>query len=152
MNRGLKVIPSVFTAIIRNNEILLLRRQNTGWLDGYYDLPAGHLEDKETLKEGTARELKEEACLDVKLANLRLIHIYQNHNNPERPHYGFVFQASSWKGTPKIGEPDKCNDIGFFPLDNLPTIPPYVRAALSKLGSREVTFSYHKPGSITGKP
>jgi ADP-ribose pyrophosphatase YjhB (NUDIX family) len=148
---GIKVIPSVFTAIIDDGKVLLLRRANTGWLDGYYDLPAGHLEKEETFKEGAVRELEEETKLKVLPEDLRLIHAYQNYNYPDRPHYGYIFQARRWNGIPQIGEPDKCDDLAFFPLDKLPTkITPTSADALENLDSEEVTFSYYKPGEITG--
>jgi 8-oxo-dGTP diphosphatase len=148
-NGSLKVVPSVFTIVGRNKKVLLLRRANTGWLDGWYDLPAGHLEDQEKLKAGAARELKEETGIIVAVKDLRLAHVYQNHHRPENPHYGFIFQASKWRGKPKIVEPDKCADMGFFALDKLPPkLTPYVREALENLDSPEVTISYQAPGSI----
>jgi 8-oxo-dGTP diphosphatase len=148
-NGRLKVIPSVFAAIIKDGKVLLLRRQNTGWLDGYYDLPAGHLEDKEKLKDGAARELEEEAGIKVVAKDLKLFHIHQNHHKPDAPHYGFMFLVRKWNGQPKLMEPEKSDDIRFFGLDNLPEkITPYVKEALEYLGSEEVTFSYHEPDSI----
>jgi 8-oxo-dGTP diphosphatase len=148
-NGKLKVIPSVFVVIIQDEKVLLLKRQNTGWLDNYYDLPAGHLEDEEKLKVGAARELKEESDIDVDTKDLKLIHVHQNHHKPDAPHYGFIFMAKKWRGKPRIVETDKSDDIGFFELDDLPeNITPYVKEALGQLGAGEVTFSYHAPGSI----
>jgi 8-oxo-dGTP diphosphatase len=148
-NGRLKVVPSVFAALIKDGKVLLLRRQNTGWMDGYYDLPAGHLEDQEKLKEGAARELKEEAGIEVDTSDLKLFHIHQSHNEPETPHYGFMFLTKKWSGEPKLMEPEKSDDINFFALNNLPEkITPYVKEALEQLGSDEVTISYHEPGSM----
>ena len=148
-NGSLKIVPSIFTAVIKDGEVLLLRRYNTGWLDGWYDLPAGHLEDQERLKDGAVRELKEEAGITAKPQDLRLIHIHQNHHNPEAPHYGYIFIAKKWSGKPKLMEPGKCDNIGFFALDNLQAkVVPYTGEALEHLGSDEVTISYHAPGSI----
>jgi len=148
-NGHLKVVPSVFVAIIQDGKVLLLRRANTGWMDGYYDLPAGHLEDQEKLKEGAARELKEETGLTVKPEDLKLTHLYQNHHRPEHPHYGHIFLAKKWQGEPKLVEPEKSDDIGFFDLEDLPyKITPYVKEALDQLGDDEVTISYHPPNSI----
>ena len=145
----LKVIPSVFTAIIQDGKVLLMRRTNTGWMDGYYDLPAGHLEDQERLKDGAVRELKEEAGIVADPSNLKLIHLYQNHHRPDNPHYGHIFLAVMWKGEPRLGDPKKSDDIGFFELNNLPEkTTPYVKEALKNLKAKEVTISYHAPGSI----
>jgi 8-oxo-dGTP diphosphatase len=148
-NGRLKVIPAVFIAMIKNDAVLLLRRANTNWMDGYYDLPAGHLEDLEHLKDGALRELREETGIKIKHKDLKLIHIHQNHHRQEAPHYGYIFLAETWKGEPKIMEKDKCDDMKFFSLKSLPKkITPYVKEALEKLGSNEVTISYHAPNSI----
>jgi 8-oxo-dGTP diphosphatase len=148
-NGRLKVVPSVFVAIIQDGKVLLLKRANTGWMDGYYDLPAGHLENQEKLKEGAARELKEEAGITVNPKDLKLIHLHQNHHVPEQPHYGYIFLAKKWQGEPKLIESEKADDIGFFGLNELPEkITPYVKEALEQLNDDEVTISYHAPGSI----
>jgi 8-oxo-dGTP diphosphatase len=148
-NGRLKVIPAVFVAILKDDSVLLLRRANTSWMDGYYDLPAGHLEDQEPLKEGALRELKEETGLEANAEDLKLVHVHQNHHRPEAPHYGYIFLASKWKGDPKVMEKDKCDDMAFFAIDALPDkITPYVKVALEELGSIGVSFSYHPPGSI----
>lgn len=148
-NGRLQVIPSVFVAIIKDGKVLLLRRANTGWLDGWYDLPAGHLEDQEQLKDGAVRELKEETRLIARPEDIKLIHIHQNHHNTQTPHYGYIFLASKWSGEPKIMEPDKCDDMDFFELGALPgKTAPYIKEALQKLGADEVSISYHAPGSI----
>lgn len=149
MSGKFKVIPSVFVAIIDDGKVLLIRRANTGWLDGWYDLPAGHLEDQENLKDGATRELYEETGLKVLPENLKLIHVHQNHHDQEAPHYGYIFRAAKWEGKPKLVEPNKSDDIDFFPLNKLPAkVSPYVREALTDLSSDEVTISYHAPGSI----
>jgi 8-oxo-dGTP diphosphatase len=145
---GIKVVPSVFTIIRKDNKVLLLRRLATGYMDGWYDLPAGHLEDREGLKQGAARELAEETSLHVEPDDLKLVHVYQNHTS-EIPHYGYIFLAKKWTGQPEIIEKDKCDDMGFFSLDNLPerTLP-YTKFAIENIDSQEVNISYHEPNSI----
>lgn len=148
-NGELKVVPAVFAILLKDKKVLLLRRANTSWMDGYYDLPAGHLEDQELLKNGAARELLEEAGIKVSTRNMKLVHIHQNHHNPSAPHYGYMFLVEKWRGQPKIMEPDKCDDMQFFDLDNLPKkIVPYTKYALDRLYKEDVSISYHAPGSI----
>lgn len=148
-NGQLKVVPAVFVIVVKDGKVLLLRRANTTWLDGWYDLPAGHLEDQEHLKDGAIRELKEEVNLTVKSEDLKLVHLYQNHHHADAPHYGYIFLAKKWSGVPKIMEPDKCDDLKFFSINNLPhKIGPYSKEAIKEMNSDEVTISYHLPGSI----
>ncbi len=148
MSERFKTIDAVFAAVIKDRKVLLLLRQNTGWLDGYWDMPSGHLEEGETILAATVRELYEETGLVAESNNLRLSHVYQNYHNEDRPYMGFIFETLDWKGTPKISEPEKCGDMRFFDLESLPKTAPYIKEALDQLASKNVTFSYHGPGSM----
>jgi 8-oxo-dGTP pyrophosphatase MutT (NUDIX family) len=76
-----KVTPAVFIAVFdKESRILLQRRYNTGYMDGFYDFPSGHVEANESLKDSAARELKEETSLLVFPESLQLIHINQNNS------------------------------------------------------------------------
>lgn len=123
MKERYKLIPEVFLMLIKDGKILLSRRKNTGWNDGNYGLPAGHGEDRETAKEGTAREALEEIGITIGLKDLE--HVVTQHrwsDDPGNPHarVGFYFVPQKWQGEPRNMEPDKCDHLQFFPLDNLP--------------------------------
>jgi 8-oxo-dGTP diphosphatase len=124
-----KMIASGYVLFIRNRKILLSRRYRTGYKDGYYSLPAGHIEDNEPMKEGTCREIKEETGVRIKPADISLVHVMHRKENDIR--MDFFFLARIYKGEPKNAEPEKCDDIRWFPVDSLPgnTIP-YIRAAI----------------------
>ncbi|OGG14305.1 hypothetical protein A2875_01995 [Candidatus Gottesmanbacteria bacterium RIFCSPHIGHO2_01_FULL_46_14] len=49
-----KMIASSYLLCIRDDMILLSRRHNTGYEDGNYSLPAGHVEDDELLTAAAA--------------------------------------------------------------------------------------------------
>lgn len=53
------------------------------------------------------------------------------------------FTADKWKGEPKNMEPEKCDDLNWFPLGNLPsnTIS-YIRQALECF-QEGITYSEH---------
>ena len=45
----------------------------------------------------------------------------------------FFFKVATYKGTPVNNEPEKCDDVAWFPLDKLPTnIIPYIKVAIHK--------------------
>jgi len=52
--------------ILRNEagEILLEQRANTGYLDGYWDLPSGHVEYAESIHQTAVREVLEEGVVN----------------------------------------------------------------------------------------
>jgi len=60
-----KIIPSSYVILIKNNKILLSRRFNTGFRDGYYGLVAGHGERAESFSKSIIREAKEEANISL---------------------------------------------------------------------------------------
>ena len=125
-----KFVPSVYLILIRDNKILLSRRYNTGYFDNYYSFPAGHLDGGETLKQAMIRETSEEIGILLDLDDLKLVHV-MNRKIPDNERVDFFFKAKRWQGQPKIIEPDKCDDLTWFELDNLPeNIIPYIKQAI----------------------
>ena len=47
-------------------EVLLALRKNTGYRDGEYELPGGHVEEGEDLMQAMVREAKEELLINIK--------------------------------------------------------------------------------------
>jgi ADP-ribose pyrophosphatase YjhB (NUDIX family) len=83
----------------------------------------------------TAREAKEEAGVDVNPEELKFAHCMHRLQNDER--VDFFFTTDKWQGQPKNMEPEKCDDLSWFPLDSLPpnTIP-YIKKALESYQKR----------------
>ena len=65
-----KMIVSGYLLFIKSGKILLLRRKNTGYMDGWYGLPSGHIEDNETPVQALKREVKEESGLNIEIVKL----------------------------------------------------------------------------------
>ena len=126
-----KLITSIYLILIRDNKVFLLRRQNTGYEDGKYSLPAGHLEDNESITKGLQREVKEEIGVHIDQKDMKLVHTM--HRKEKDIRVDFFFSAKRYKGTPENAEPEKCDDLGWFPLERLPrnTIA-YIRKAIQK--------------------
>lgn len=111
---------SAVNLIIRDEagKTLLHRRSNTGYMDGYYDFPGGHLEASESFVEAAVRELAEETGLIVRANDLEILHINQNYLS--FPYVVVMFTVKKWQGIPRILESDYCDDLGFFPVEALP--------------------------------
>jgi mutator protein MutT len=125
------MITAAYPFYIKEGKILLGRRINTGYADGMYSLPAGHVEDGETLANCVVREAKEEIGVDIREADLDLVHVM--HRKEEDTRVDFFFFVKKWKGTPTICEPDKCDDLTWFALDTLPeNTVPYIRSAIEQ--------------------
>lgn len=59
-------------------EVLLALRKNTGYRDGEYELPGGHVDTGEDLMQAMVREAKEELLIDIKEEDLKIAHILQD--------------------------------------------------------------------------
>jgi len=125
-----KIVPSVYLVLIKEGKILLSRRYNTGYFDNYYSFPAGHLEGEETFKQAMVREAKEEIGIDLDTADLELVHT-MNRKIPGNGRVDFFFMSKRWRGEPQIVELEKCDDLGWFKLNNLPdNLIPYIKQAI----------------------
>ncbi len=134
-----KLIPEVHLVLVRQGDILMLRRFNTGYEDGKYSLVAGHVDGGETFRSAMAREAAEEAGLVIAPCALSLVHTM--HRDPENERVSLFFKAETWAGEPKNKEPDKCDDFSWFSAERLPSnTVPYIRAALERIFSG-VTYS-----------
>lgn len=100
-------------------EILMLKRSEYSSNDaGLWNRPGGTVEYSETLEDAVIRETKEEAGLDTKV--IRLLG-YTDHlsNSQHWVVVGFLLEMKD-NQAPKNMEPDKHDEIGWFPLDKLP--------------------------------
>lgn len=122
-------------------KVLLHRRANTGFMDGRYDLPSGHVEKDESLLSAAARELKEETGVTVQEKDLKLWQVNQFAAN-DQYYYNFFFTVSTWQGEPKIMESEKCDDMQFFALDALPKLTAGSHVALKHIKNDGVSFGY----------
>jgi 8-oxo-dGTP diphosphatase len=137
---------AVLVVIQKGNQVLLHKRKNTGWMDGWFDVPSGHLDPGESILDAASREVYEEVGLKVFTEDLKIFHISQADTGNGKPYTYFIFRINHWEGEPILGEPDMAEDLGFRSLNNLPqNIPPYTRSGLENINSKEVTFSYFGP-------
>lgn len=113
---------AVFLILTREIEgqtqILLQERCNTGYMDGKYDTAcSGHLKKGESLSMALCREAKEEINLDIQEKNLELVSIIHPY---QEDYINVFFTTNKYIGTPKIIEPNKCDDLKWFNINELP--------------------------------
>jgi 8-oxo-dGTP diphosphatase len=123
MQKGRDYIGAGVGVMIFNSsgEVLLCKRgQATKNERGCWECPGGGIEFGETMVEAVRREIKEELGVDVRIA-YQLLAV--DHLIPaEGQHWvtiPFVAKITSGQ-TPKVMEPHKCDEIGWFRLSNLP--------------------------------
>lgn len=102
----------------KDKQILLMLRKNvTG--AGTWCPPGGHLEYGEELEGCAKREAMEEVGLLIEEVKLWAV----NNNimtEPPRHYVNLDFLATKWSGIESNLEPEKCEQLGWFDLNNLP--------------------------------
>ena len=119
------VVPAAYVFLLRDGvgglEVLLQLRQGTGYMDDHWAAAAaGHVERGETAYDAAQREALEE--IDVRELDLTFLTAMQRTRGgePIDERIDFFFTARTWTGTPRIVEPAKCADLGWYPLSALP--------------------------------
>ena len=132
-----KFIISIYLIYIKNGKVLLIRRFNTGYCDGKYSLPAGHLDEHESLTVAVSREVKEEVGFSTKPEDFKVAHIMHRKELDER--LDVFFTAKNIKGEPINKEPHLCDDVKWFPVNKLPeNIIPYIKIAIANFLKGEI--------------
>jgi len=120
---------TVHMFFFRGEKILLSRRHQTGYMDGYYSVPAGHLDGNEPVRLAAVRETFEEVGLHINPSSLTFAGVFHRHEGDER--VDFFLHVREWTGEPVNAEPAKCAELRWVDVNDLPeNTVPYVRRAI----------------------
>lgn len=135
-----KIIPASYLVLVRDGKVLLLRRFNTSYEDGKYSIPAGHVEEEETFTQCIIREAKEEIGVTVQPEDLKVVHVMQRIGKEveDKERLDIFFTADKWDNEVENKEPEKCDDLSWFDIDNPPdnTIP-YIKEAIEAIKNKK---------------
>lgn len=114
-------LPVGINAIVLNEkgEILLSKRKNR-FGAGTYGLVGGKLKVGETFENCIIRELKEEVNLIVREEDLEVINMANTITGKHFLQIGIL--VKKYEGIPTNMELNKCEEVKFFPMDNLPEL------------------------------
>lgn len=124
MKPGIDYIGVAAGVFIINDEgkvFLTKRSKHTTNERGTWEIPGGKVNFGETLQDAAKREAKEEYDVDIEIIEQFLA---QNHLIPaEKQHWVPTCFLCKIVGNkkPRIMEPDKCDEIGWFAFDALPS-------------------------------
>lgn len=149
-----KAIPAAYIFLEKDGKFLIARRFNTGYQDGNYQVPAGHVEAGELPTDAIIREAKEEIGVELNADQLELVHIsYRPKHDQTDNRVDFFFRAITWQGEVKNMEPKKCDDLQWVSLDALPVnMTTHVRDAMECMSSgiffKELGVSWLKENGL----
>lgn len=89
---------------------------------GKWEIPGGKVDKGESLEEAVVREVKEELGIEIKVEKLLTVsnHILADENQ----HWiSPTYICSIVSGTPTIQEPEKCEQIGWFSIEDTQSMP-----------------------------
>lgn len=109
---------NAYLILKQENKVLLHLRKNTGYCDGMWSLIAGHVEDGESATAGMIREAYEEIGIQLLPSQLKVVHIM--HRKTNRLNVDIFFDCQAWFGEIKNVEPEKCEKLDFFSVEELP--------------------------------
>lgn len=104
--------------LIKDNKVLLMKRRNTGYMDGYYGMVSGHLESGESLKQAIAREAFEEVGITLNEVDINVVCMIRRVDNDN--YFNYFLTTKNFEGVPTIKEPDKCEELIWCDINDLP--------------------------------
>jgi len=140
------------------SEILLLRRAQTGFMDGFWTLPGGHVEPGELPMAAAQRECQEETGVSVSRPQPICVLPYSSKSGSKRGskrrdlvHVGLnlVFFAHQWRQQPYLAEPQMADMLCWVPTTSLPKPCVPWLASVLQLGQQGQWYeelSYEKQG------
>lgn len=141
MEERYKVKVFVDLLLEKNGKVLLGLRKNRKSYSNMWDLPGGHLEKDEDIFEAMIREVKEEIGIDIKRKDLEIVHI---RHSIKKDALNFVFIANNYENEIVNNEPDLCEELKWFDIDNLPeNIIPKIEKKISEI-KNNIKYSYDK--------
>lgn len=144
-------VPAVYLLLSnQHREILLMRRCNTGYMDGMLALPSGHVEGDELPSRAMIREAKEEINVTILPCDMHIAHIcYRPAHDTTGNRVDFYFRATYWQGEVTNAEPDKCSELiwakpGRLPADVIPHIRQVIGYIERRLAYSELDLEWLK--------
>jgi 8-oxo-dGTP diphosphatase len=126
-NRHFQLIVDVHLLLLRDGDLLLGRRANTGYGDGAYEPPSGRLAERETLVEAAVRVAAAQVGIEIDPAKVSLAHVLHDVSGQGRMAFfltagGWAGEADAVLGNPGLRNPgtQSYSDFGWFPLTELP--------------------------------
>ncbi len=117
------LVPAAYVLLLRDGQVLLQQRQNTGYMDGHWSCSAaGHVERGESVHAAAVREAYEELGVRIRQADLQplcTVHRRQSERDGGQ-RVDFFFSASAWEGEPAVREPERNGGLRWASLSELP--------------------------------
>src|SRR2546427_13114370 len=106
-----KLPVAVHVLLLRGDEVLLVRRCNTGFEDGKLSVVAGHVEPGESVTQAALREAAEEVGVAMSRAALHVVGVMHRRSHDERVDFFLSYRLGAGDREPTNREPEKCSEL-----------------------------------------
>ncbi|WP_280443392.1 NUDIX domain-containing protein [Nocardia brasiliensis] len=106
--------------MIKDGQLLLTRRRNTGFADGDWQAPGGRIKHDEDVLTAVIREADEEVGVQLRRENVDMVSAVHIRSPLAGTRIVVTFHAETWTGGPYNREPEHCSALQWFDFDNIP--------------------------------
>jgi len=112
----------VYLVFERGGQILIDRHTHTGYHDGEFGLPGGHIEAGEPASGAAIRIAYEQVGIKLRLAELRLAHVMHRSSKSGTPmdNIDFYFLVLNFPGEAQDRMPNIFDSMSWVPWNSLP--------------------------------
>jgi 8-oxo-dGTP pyrophosphatase MutT (NUDIX family) len=134
---------AVHMIIMDKDKVLIQKRKGSKLWPGYYALPAGHIDEGENQYDALVREAQEELGITLKKEDIINSYVVLRRNYFEidgkqlEPYIDYYFEINKYEGTPKIMEENKCDELLWADINDLPY--PFINYSGDFLADRTIT-------------
>jgi len=126
-----QIVKGAFLFLMQEKQILLYKRKNTTHFQNHYGVVSGNVEECELFENAVIREAEEETGIIIEQQDLKVVHVMHRIDEQDESFYVF-FCAEKWSGEIENKEPNKCEELVWVLVENLPkNIVPYVKDAIN---------------------
>jgi 8-oxo-dGTP diphosphatase len=105
--------------VIRRGRFILLYRRTRMPDAGHWNIPGGKVDHLEACEDAVRRETLEETGLTI--GEIRFLCVYEYRSAEDGHHWvSLIYVTDDFIGEPRVMEPEKLPEFGWFDLDALP--------------------------------
>lgn len=144
-NEPITLQSASFVILHREGKMLLMRRANTAWNDGYFELPHGDARNDESGTSAAVRVAREDLGIGIDPQSLEFALVSHGLYPGGKAYFNTYFRAAQWTGQPVPMHRDRYDAYGWYGMDDLPeNLAPEVQLGLELVHSavRYVEFGF----------
>lgn len=128
-----EVRAAVYLVFEKGDRILISKRANSGYHDGEWGVPTGHIQDGEPASGSAIRKAEEEVGIHLRMSEIRLAHVMHRSSLSDKTadYIDFYFLVTNFPGEATNKQPTQCAELKWVQWNKLPAnTVPEVRFAL----------------------